>query len=290
MAYIGNVPAEKYSALTQQTFSSPTGTSFTLDQACTNSKDIALFIDNVRQNPASYSVSGTSLTTSTISSPSTMYCIFNGRTTETVNPPDDSVGLSQMASATDGNLITFDASGNPAYVATGSSGQVLTSAGAGAPPTFSAAPSHTGNVAFPATQVASADANTLDDYEEGTWTPVLDGASTTTYNGNTRGHYVKIGKLVYVNWTMHVNAVGDGSATAIAGLPFTCDTAFVSGTNAVGYHANLGVSVISIHPTIRANNTIIDIYGKTSAGATTTGQSVFVNSARLDCMGVYQIA
>ena len=136
MAYIGNVPAEKYTALTQQTFSSPTGTSFTLDQAVTNSVDIDLYIDNVKQNPASYSVSGTALTTSTISSPSTMYCIFNGRTTETVNPPDDSVGLSQMASATDGNLITFDASGNPAYVATGNDGQVLTSAGAGQPCLF----------------------------------------------------------------------------------------------------------------------------------------------------------
>jgi hypothetical protein len=136
MAYIGNVPAEKYTALTQQTFSSPTGTSFTLSQAVTNPVDIDLYIDNVKQNPASYSVSGTALTTSTISSPSTMYCIFNGRATETVNPPDDSVGLSQLASGTDGNVITFDASGNPAYVATGNDGQVLTSAGAGAAPAF----------------------------------------------------------------------------------------------------------------------------------------------------------
>jgi hypothetical protein len=44
--------------------------------------------------------------------------------------------LSMMADGTDGNLITFDASGNPAAVATGSSGQLLTSAGAGSPPTF----------------------------------------------------------------------------------------------------------------------------------------------------------
>jgi hypothetical protein len=139
MAYIGNVPAEKYIALTQQTFSSPTGTSFTLSQAVTNSVDIDLYIDNVKQDPASYSVSGTALTTSTIASPSTMYCIYNGKAMQTVNPPDDSVGLSQIASGTDGNLITFDASGNPAYVATGSDGQVLTSAGAGAPPAFEAA-------------------------------------------------------------------------------------------------------------------------------------------------------
>ena len=136
MAYIGNVPAEKYTALTQQTFSTPTGTSFTLSQAVTNSVDIDLYIDNVKQDPTTYSVSGTALTTSTIASPSTMYCIYNGRAMQTVNPPDDSVGLSQMASATDGNLITFDASGNPAYVATGSDSQVLTSAGAGQPCAF----------------------------------------------------------------------------------------------------------------------------------------------------------
>ena len=52
---------------------------------------------------------------------------------------DDAVGLAQMASGTDGNVITYDASGNPAAVSTGSSGQVLTSAGAGAPPTMAAA-------------------------------------------------------------------------------------------------------------------------------------------------------
>ena len=41
-----------------------------------------------------------------------------------------------MAPGTDGNLISYDTSGNPVAVATGSAGQVLTSAGAGAVPTF----------------------------------------------------------------------------------------------------------------------------------------------------------
>ena len=45
---------------------------------------------------------------------------------------DNAVGLSQLAGGTDGNLITFDASGNPSHVATGTVGHVLTSAGAGA--------------------------------------------------------------------------------------------------------------------------------------------------------------
>ena len=53
---------------------------------------------------------------------------------------DDAVTLAKMASGTDGNIISYDASGNPVAVATGNAGQLLTSAGAGAPPTFADAP------------------------------------------------------------------------------------------------------------------------------------------------------
>lgn len=51
---------------------------------------------------------------------------------------DNGITLAKMAGGTDGNLITYDASGDPAYVATGTSGHVLTSNGAGAAPTFQA--------------------------------------------------------------------------------------------------------------------------------------------------------
>ena len=49
---------------------------------------------------------------------------------------NDSVTLAKMAGGTDGNIISYDASGNPVAIATGNDGQVLTSAGAGAPPAF----------------------------------------------------------------------------------------------------------------------------------------------------------
>ena len=52
---------------------------------------------------------------------------------------NDAATLAKMATGTDGNIISYDASGNPVAVATGSAGQILTSAGAGAPPTFAAA-------------------------------------------------------------------------------------------------------------------------------------------------------
>ena len=53
---------------------------------------------------------------------------------------DNAITLAKMASGTDGNIISYDASGNPVAIATGSDGQVLTSAGAGAQPAFETLP------------------------------------------------------------------------------------------------------------------------------------------------------
>ena len=53
---------------------------------------------------------------------------------------DNAVTLAKMASGTDGQIITYDASGNPTAVGPGSDGQVLTSTGAGSPPAFEALP------------------------------------------------------------------------------------------------------------------------------------------------------
>ena len=52
---------------------------------------------------------------------------------------DDAITLAKLAAGTDGNIISYDASGNPVAIATGASGEVLTSAGEGNPPAFAAA-------------------------------------------------------------------------------------------------------------------------------------------------------
>lgn len=56
----------------------------------------------------------------------------------TADLPDNGVTLAKMTGGTDGNIISYDASGNPVAIATGSDGQVLTSTGAGSPPAFEA--------------------------------------------------------------------------------------------------------------------------------------------------------
>ena len=88
----------------------------------------------------------------------------------------------------------------------------------------------TGQISFPATQSASADANTLDDFEESTWTPVITFATpgnlSVAYSTQI-GRYQKIGRLVNAYFTLitstftHTTASG---ALQITGLPFTSVT------------------------------------------------------------------
>ena len=58
---------------------------------------------------------------------------------DTAHIADDAVTLAKLASGTDGQIISWDASGNPVAIGPGSDGQVLTSTGAGSPPAFEAA-------------------------------------------------------------------------------------------------------------------------------------------------------
>lgn len=81
-----------------------------------------------------------------------------------------------------------------------------------------------GQVTFPATQNPSSDANTLDDYEEGTWTPTMTfgGSSTGVTYGTRDGRYVKIGSMVWLG--IRITLTNNGSGTGqcvITSLPFT---------------------------------------------------------------------
>jgi hypothetical protein len=73
-------------------------------------------------------------------------------------------------------------------------------------------------ITFPATQVPSADANTLDDYEEGTWTVVWTALTGTP--SPTTGSYTKIGKIVYWIYTTSGTLSGVANSTAFS-LPIT---------------------------------------------------------------------
>ena len=95
-------------------------------------------------------------------------------------------------------------------------------------------PSASGSgISFPATQSASTDVNTLDDYEEGTWTPTVVSTVGSITTVNTSGQYRKVGSLVSLQFTYQITANGTGSsAITISNLPFA---------NNVGANASSGV-------------------------------------------------
>ena len=80
-----------------------------------------------------------------------------------------------------------------------------------------------GQLKFPATQSASADVNTLDDYEEGTWTPT-DGSGATLSLTTANCAYTKIGRMITVTFNITYPSTADGTNAQINGLPFTVGT------------------------------------------------------------------
>lgn len=112
-------------------------------------------------------------------------------------------------SNTDRVLSLPDAAGTVAV--TGGQPSFVSTIGVG-----NATPSASGaGITFPATQSASSDANTLDDYEEGTFTPTWNGGSLSV----TYCAYRKIGSFVYALYDITLGSSASGTTSAIT-LPF----------------------------------------------------------------------
>jgi len=138
-------------------------------------------------------------------------------------------------------------------------------------------------VQFPATQSASTDANTLDDYEEGTWTPSLGGIATYT---SRTGSYTKIGRFVYVTVAMAINVIGTGSTFRISGLPFNAGVA-TGASGSVAYAAALSQNVVSF--TVGVNAGDIDVYTMLAANTASSNNSIFGNTTTIQLSATYYV-
>jgi hypothetical protein len=189
-------------------------------------------------------------------------------------------GTNKNLTASAGSIAYSDAD-SLEFTSVGSNGQLLQSAGTGTPTWSSTITAPTisgdltlsnGGIKFPATAVPSADANTLDDYEEGTFTPTVIGTSTAgagTYAADgQKGFYTKIGNRVYfdiwLSWSAHT---GTGNLR-FSGLPFTVSTA----TNyyaavAIAYFQAIALTAAYIPScNTRGNSVLIDITQYPSGG------------------------
>ena len=158
------------------------------------------------------------------------------------------------------DTVTIATGGTTAVtVDSGQRTKFLTTIGVG-----NATPATSGSgISFPATASASSDANTLDDYEEGTWTPVLQGSSTAgtyTYDtARTNGIYIKIGKMVTIFGCYRISAVtsaGSGDAR-ITGLPFT------SAVIGSSWNRSPGILGVQAGPTLTNNGYFCTTEGST---------------------------
>ena len=140
-----------------------------------------------------------------------------------------------------------------------------------------------GQIVFPAVQSASAGVNTLDDYEEGTWTPSLGG--TTTYTTQI-GTYTKIGRAVYVHLLLTINTIGSGSTGTISGLPFTNGVS--EAPVFIGAYSSLANSVTALFGRVNSGTTTMTLTGPAAAATANTGvTAIFGNSTTLSLSTFY---
>lgn len=191
---------------------------------------------------------------------------------------------------TTGTLVIQTGS-TPTTAVTVGTDQSVTMAGRTTNPTTisvgGATPSTSGSgISFPATQSASSDVNTLDDYEEGTWTPSLGGTATYSQQAGT---YKKVGGLVYVSAIIQVATLGTGSSSQISGFPFSY-TAGPRNTFSVAYWAST-VGNISYLAFYLSSGTTGNTIATTAAASTVQdGYGVFQNGTYVIFSGCYHAA
>jgi len=140
-------------------------------------------------------------------------------------------------------------------------------------------------ITFPATQSASTDVNTLDDYEEGTFTPSVGGTATYT---EQLGQYVKIGRQVTVFVAITINVIGTGSAQQISGLPFVGSMTAPGQGGGPTYWQ--GLSSAAVYVSLRVDNgtSYLQLGGATAAVVTSSaGFNCLTTGSRLIATATY---
>ena len=187
-----------------------------------------------------------------------------------------STGLVQTADTS--GEIELQSNGTTALKVNTNEGiQILNCLGVG-----NATPSTSGaGITFPATQSASTDANTLDDYEEGTWTPVDGSGAGLTLTTNTTSTYTKCGNMVIAFASVNYPSTANGQQAAIGGLPFTtASSGFAGATPRFTDRSFMHFGAMNV------NTTRADIY-QLSGGAPTNAN---FSSGRTDLMFIYRTA
>lgn len=148
-------------------------------------------------------------------------------------------------------------------------------------------------IRFAATPFLSSDPNTLDDYEEGSWTPVLggDGGETGQVYAQQVGYYQKIGRVVYFTFLVELSTEGTvGLEAKLKGLPFTIFAASGLSCGYVNDFANLETSVVDLSLRADVGTTSMYFRALTAAAASKSfvvASSLYTNTTLISGGGWY---
>lgn len=147
-------------------------------------------------------------------------------------------------------------------------------------------------VGFAATQSASADANTLDDYEEGTWTPEFGGTggSSGQVYSTQDGTYTKIGNVVYIAGQITLSTLGTITTQArIEGFPFTSNATYDAMFQI--YHGGMGTGFAQIQARMDQGGTVASLvhFDTGSINPGNMVQAEMTNGTAFRFTGWYQV-
>ena len=141
----------------------------------------------------------------------------------------------------------------------------------------------------------TAQANALDDYEEGTFTPSIigtAGASGQSYIATIQGYYVKVGKIVIASFYVELTNKGTLSGTGIlvGGFPYVVQGLAGSGSGSIAYFNNLGISVSALQLNARAGTgqAYVNHIPAGGGSAMVNSSTILANTTRLDGVFSYR--
>ena len=146
-----------------------------------------------------------------------------------------------------------------------------------------------GQIVFPGTQNASSNANTFDDYEEGTWTPGLRfGGGNTGMTGTFTGSYVKFGQVVFIQGNIVLTAKGSSTGVAtIVGQPFTTHGSYAAVLACSA--ANMGGTLVgNIDVVVNEGSTTMNLWRSTSTGRAALDDTNCTNTSTFYFSGMYR--
>ena len=273
-SYLGNIPSNNFVSLKRQVITGNGGASYTLDHSVASVNDVAIFVNNVRQDPASYSISGTALTLGgTISSSDSCYVIFLGQALQTVTPDANTITNAMLQSGSFSNIT-----GTGTLTGLTLSDNILF---------------NTASKGIYLGVTSATASNLLDDYEEGlhtvSATDTGGGATITMNTSFDQLAYTKIGRAVHLTGVLLFSSVsGTMSGTLRITLPFAAsdlqDAAGRGILNVGSYNLNF-TSGTAPYFNMSEGNSFASI--GVSADNANSGQGRVTTSTQLYIQGTY---